>query len=106
MVIVDSQGRPIELNAQGFMLHPELWTPEVAALIARETEGVTELTRAHWKVIDYIRGFYLEHQLAPLIRLICKHTGIMLRDIYGLFPSGPAMGAAKCAGLPRPDGCV
>lgn len=106
MSFLDCGGRPIELNDQGFMLRPEEWTREVGEAIARSQEGVAAMTAEHWAVVDYIRGFYLENQLAPLIRLICKHTGLKLKHIYQLFPSGPALGATKVAGLPRPDGCV
>jgi tRNA 2-thiouridine synthesizing protein E len=41
-----------------------------------------------------------------MIRSICKTTGLPLKRIYELFPSGPAKGACKLAGLPKPDGCV
>jgi len=41
-----------------------------------------------------------------MVRSICKATGFPLRHIYELFPSGPAKGACKLAGLPKPDGCV
>jgi len=99
-------GRPIELSEKGFLTHPEEWNRDLAALLAKTAEGIDLLTKEHWEVVDYIRNFYLEHKLAPLIRLICKHTGFTLKYIYQLFPSGPAMGAAKVAGLPRPDGCV
>ncbi|MBN2358811.1 MAG: TusE/DsrC/DsvC family sulfur relay protein [Deltaproteobacteria bacterium] len=99
-------GRQIELNDSGFLLHPEEWDRELAAVLAESAEGIAALTEEHWAVVDYIRDFYLENKLAPLIRLICKSTGFTLKHIYQLFPSGPAMGAAKVAGLPRPDGCV
>lgn len=106
MALVDSHGKPVELNEQGFLRHPEDWSREIAAQLASSAEGIETLSAEHWRVIDYIRGFYLAHGLAPLIRLICKSTGFKLRYIYQLFPSGPAMGAAKLAGLPSPDGCI
>lgn len=99
-------GAPLEVNEDGFLVRPEVWNDDVALLLAREAEGVAELTADHWKVIRYIRGFYEEHGLAPLIRKICKTTGITLKRIYALFPSGPAKGACKVAGLPSADGCV
>jgi tRNA 2-thiouridine synthesizing protein E len=94
------------VNADGFLLEPEAWTEDVARLLAREQEGLAELGRDHWAVIRYIRGFYLEHGRAPMVRYICKTTGLKLKAVYGLFPSGPALGACKLAGLPNPDGCV
>jgi TusE/DsrC/DsvC family sulfur relay protein len=100
------RGAPLELNPDGFLIRPEEWTEELALFLAREEEGLQTLGPEHWAVIHYIRGFYLEHGLAPLIRKICKTTGLKLKTIYELFPSGPAKGACKLAGLPTPDGCV
>lgn len=97
---------PLELNEAGYLARPETWDRALALALAQQLEGLPELTRQHWTVIDYIRGFYEEHGLAPLIRNICRSTGIQLKTIYTLFPSGPAKGACKVAGLPGPDGCI
>ncbi len=70
------------------------------------SEAVETLTEDHWKVINYIRNYYLEFGIAPMIRKLCKETGFKLNEIYALFPSGPAKGACKLAGLPKPTGCV
>jgi TusE/DsrC/DsvC family sulfur relay protein len=77
----------------------------VAAALA-ETEGVDELTEEHWKLVKYLRDYYLEYGVAPMIRKLCKATGFKLNKVYELFPSGPAKGACKVAGLPKPTGCV
>ena len=69
-------------------------------------EGLENLTEDHWSVINYIREYFLEKKLAPMVRRVCKHTGFSLKHIFELFPSGPAKGACKLAGLPKPDGCV
>ena len=103
---LDYRGEPIEVNEDGFLMHPEQWSEELALFLAREAEGLESLSRNHWAVINYIREFWLEHDRAPLIRKICKTTGLKLKTIYELFPSGPAKGACKLAGLPSPDGCV
>ncbi len=71
------------------------------------SEGVTELTENHWKVINYLkRNYYTQFGIAPMIRKLCKETGFKLNEIYQMFPSGPAKGACKLAGLPKPTGCV
>jgi tRNA 2-thiouridine synthesizing protein E len=98
-------GRTYEVDEDGFLQEPERWNEEVAKDFAG-TESVTELTEAHWKVIKYIRGYYVEFGIAPMIRKLCKETGYKLKEIYELFPSGPAKGACKLAGLPKPTGCV
>ena len=106
MPTLDHGGTPLAVNEDGFLLDPGEWTEEIALFLAREQEGLEGLDNDHWAVLRYIRGFYLEHGRAPMIRYICKTTGIKLKAIYALFPSGPAKGACKLAGLPSPDGCV
>jgi len=95
-----------ELNEEGFMLAPARWNEAIAITLAKETEGLNLLTDDHWKVINYIRQYYLQYSQAPMIRKLCKETGISLKQVYILFPSGPAKGACKIAGLPKPSGCV
>ena len=100
------QGKTYELNEEGFLVRPEEWTEEVAVALAQAEEGLEELSKEHWAVIHYIRGYFIENKLAPMVRKVCQTTGLPLRRIYELFPSGPAKGACKVAGLPKPDGCV
>jgi TusE/DsrC/DsvC family sulfur relay protein len=106
MSVLEVKDKKIGLNEEGFLLHPEEWDEEVAKFLAKQEEGIDDLSEEHWKIIKYIRGYYLEKQLAPMVRKICKTTGFTLKHIYELFPSGPAKGACKLAGLPKPDGCV
>ena len=106
MPTLDYRGTPLPLSEAGFLVDPADWNEDVAMLLARDQEGLTELTKGHWAVLDYIRGFYLEHDRAPMVRYVCKHSGHKLKAIYELFPSGPAKGACKVAGLPNADGCV
>jgi tRNA 2-thiouridine synthesizing protein E len=103
---IDHNGRSLELNEEGFLVHPEEWDDEVALLLARAEENLDALTDEHWAVLRFIRRNYEEKQSAPMVRAICKTTGLPLKRIYELFPSGPAKGACKLAGLPKPDGCV
>jgi tRNA 2-thiouridine synthesizing protein E len=95
----------IEVDEDGFIQNPEEWNEEVAKALAT-TEGVEELTEDHWKVVNYLRDYYMKFGVAPMIRKLCKQTGYDLKTIYSLFPSGPAKGACKVAGLPKPTGCV
>jgi len=95
----------IEVDEDGFMQEPDLWNADVAAALAT-TEGVNEMTDEHWKVVNYLRDYYLKFGIAPMIRKVCKETGFPLKKIYELFPSGPAKGACKVAGLAKPTGCV
>jgi tRNA 2-thiouridine synthesizing protein E len=95
----------LEVDEDGFMQEPDVWNKEVAMALAT-TEGVDDLTEEHWKLVDYLRNYYLQFGVAPMIRKLCKETGFDLKKVYALFPSGPAKGACKVAGLPKPTGCV
>jgi tRNA 2-thiouridine synthesizing protein E len=98
-------GKDMEVDEDGFIQDPSAWDESVAADLAK-TEGVDDLGENHWKVVNYLREYYLEYNMAPMIRKLCKTTGFKLKEIYELFPSGPAKGACKVAGLPKPTGCV
>jgi len=95
----------IDVDEDGFMQEPEQWNEEVAKALAT-TEGVENLTDEHWKLVHYLREYYLKYGIAPMIRKLCKETGFPLKKVYELFPSGPAKGACKVAGLAKPTGCV
>jgi dissimilatory sulfite reductase related protein len=106
MPTIDFAGRQYEVNEEGFLAHPEEWTEDLAVFLARHEESLETLSDQHWAVIRFIRKHYEEKQSAPMVRSICKTTGVPLKQVYELFPSGPAKGACKVAGLPKPDGCV
>lgn len=98
-------GITVDVDEDGFIQDPDVWSEALAAAIAN-TEEVPELSEDHWKVVNYLRGYYQQFGIAPMIRKLCKETGFSLKYIYELFPSGPAKGACKIAGLPKPTGCV
>ena len=99
------EGTPIERDAEGFLQRPEQWTREMAGDIAADN-GIAELTDRHWQVIDYMRSTYLETGSAPTIRTLGKASGVPIKELYQLFPKGPAKLAAKVAGIPKPRGCI
>ncbi|MBS3968538.1 MAG: TusE/DsrC/DsvC family sulfur relay protein, partial [Clostridia bacterium] len=74
--------------------------------VLAKAEEVEELTEAHWELIRYLRNYYAEFGIAPMVRKLTKETGLKLNQVYELFPTGPAKGACKVAGLPKPTGCV
>jgi dissimilatory sulfite reductase related protein len=102
---IELEGRTFAVDNKGFLKTPEIWDQEVAALFAR-AQGIDALTDDHWKVLNYIRAYWLEHGRAPMIRVLCERTGLRLKQVYDLFPEGPAQGACRIAGLPKPEGCV
>jgi len=105
MPIFEQGDVKIEVDEDGFMQEPDQWNEAVAKALAT-TEGVQEMTEEHWKLANYLRDYYLKFGIAPMIRKLCKETGFSLKKVYELYPSGPAKGACKVAGLPKPTGCV
>ena len=95
----------VELNDEGFFVHPEQWTEEMAAELARR-EGIDPLTDAHWKVIRFMRAEYEAKGTGPTVRVLGKTSGVSVKELYQLFPKGPAKVAAKIAGIPKPRGCI
>jgi tRNA 2-thiouridine synthesizing protein E len=98
-------GIEIETDDDGFMQEPGKWNQEVAEGLARD-ENASPLTGDHWKIVNYIRDYFLKFGIAPPVRMVCKHTGFSLEIISVLFPHGLARQACKIAGLPKPTGCV
>jgi len=96
---------PPELDAKGYLIDFNAWTREMAVELAA-ADGISGLGPDHWRVIEFLRSHQATHGTAPMIRVLCKGTGCSLQQIYDLFPRGPAKGACRVAGLPRPDSCV
>ena len=94
----------IEFDKGGFMVDANAWTPEIAYALAAEM-GI-ELTDRHWIVINFARDEYFKNDDAPSLRRITKQTEVNTKEIYQLFPDGPAKQAARVAGLPKPTGCI
>lgn len=105
MPSVNVNGKEIEVDEDGFIVNFEEWNEDVARVFA-EMENIYEMNEDHWKVISYLRDYFKQFEIAPMIRKLCKETGFSLKYIYELFPMGPAKGACKLAGLPKPTGCV
>jgi len=95
----------VALNEEGFMINPNEWTKEIAEVIAVQ-EGIDVLTAEHWKIIDFCRKQGEASGKAPTLRQITSGTGISTKDLFTLFPKGPAKKVAKIAGLGKPEGCV
>jgi TusE/DsrC/DsvC family sulfur relay protein len=98
-------GKTVQVNEEGFMTNPAEWTKEIAVEIARE-EGLPELTDAHWKVIEFCRKEGAANGKAPTLRQITGGAGVTTKEMFALFPKGPAKKVAHIAGLGKPEGCV
>ncbi len=98
-------GKPVEFDEEGFMVNPSDWTEEIAQILAKE-EGIDALQEGHWKVIQFSRADYEEKGEAPGLRRITKEAGVPTKDLYKLFPKGPAKKVARISGLGKPHGCI
>jgi tRNA 2-thiouridine synthesizing protein E len=98
-------GKTIELDADGHMANRSDWTEEIARDLAKQ-EGIEELTDRHWLVINFMRKEFEAKGDAPSIRKLTKESGVATKELYQLFPKGPAKKSAKIAGLPKPKGCI
>jgi dissimilatory sulfite reductase related protein len=95
----------VEVDAEGFLTDPQQWDERLAEQIAREN-GIPELTARHWLVVKFMRDRYLTTGTAPSIRSLGKESGVPIKELYQLFPKGPAKLAAKIGGIPKPRGCI
>ncbi len=98
-------GKTVHVNDEGFMTDPGEWDKDIATAIAAE-EGVPALTPVHWQVIEFCRKDAAKDGKAPTLRRITTATGVSTKDMFALFPKGPAKKVARISGLGKPEGCV
>ena len=98
-------GKTVEVDAEGFLVNPDDWTEEMAPVLAEQV-GIYELTDRHWQVIRFMRKEFKERGQIPTVRRIKNAGGVPTKELYELFPEGPAKKAAYIAGLGKPQGCV
>jgi tRNA 2-thiouridine synthesizing protein E len=95
----------VDVDAEGFLTDPAQWDERIAEQIARDA-GIAELTERHWLVVRFMRDRYLQTGSAPSIRSLGKESGVPIKELYQLFPKGPAKLAARIGGIPKPKGCI
>ena len=105
MAKIELAGTTCEVDEHGFLQETDKWNEEIAGAYAA-LEDINELTEDHWLALNYLRNYYLENGICPMIRRLIKETGFTLKKLYDLFPNGPANSACKWAGVPKPTGCV
>ena len=105
MPILQVLDASLEVDAEGFLQKPEQWNEDLALEIAR-VNGIPDLNERHWMVIRFMRDTYLRTGTAPTIRTLGKDSGVPIKELYQLFPKGPAKLAAKIGGIPKPKGCI
>jgi tRNA 2-thiouridine synthesizing protein E len=98
-------GKIVDVNDEGFFTDPNQWTEDMAPQIA-VAEGIKELTGRHRQVIKFMRHEYEATGSGPTVRVLGKTSGVTIKELYQLFPNGPAKIAAKIAGIPKPRGCI
>ncbi len=102
----DVSGKKVQLDEDGFLQNPEVWNDDVALWMARSLLGMKDLGEEHWKLVRYLRQYWETYGVCPPIKMVTKFTQISLEHLYELFADGPAHGACKVAGAPKPTGCV
>lgn len=108
---IEVNGKVFETDEEGYLANLNEWNPEVATAMAKDED--VDLNESHWEVINFLREYYEEYQIAPAVRVLTKAIGKRLgpdkgnsKYLYELFPYGPGKQACKYAGLPKPTGCV
>jgi dissimilatory sulfite reductase related protein len=97
-------GKSVDVDAEGFFVSSEQWTPEIAIAVASEL-GL-QLTDQHWKVIEFVRADTKSQGQSPGPRRITTSSGVTMKDLYTLFPKGPGKLVARVAGVPKPKACL
>jgi TusE/DsrC/DsvC family sulfur relay protein len=105
MATMEVAGVSVERDSEGFLVDPAQWTRAIAEELARES-GIAELIPKPWTVVEFMRERYLTTGTAPSIRSLGKESGVSIKELYQLFPKGPAKLAAKIGGIPKPRGCI
>jgi len=105
MPTVTYAGHDVIVNDEGFFTDPSRWREEMAPEIAKAA-GIDELTPRHWQVITFMRDQYRVKGTGPTVRVLGKTSGVGVKELYQLFPRGPAKTAARIAGIPKPRGCI
>ncbi|GAB4454228.1 MAG: TusE/DsrC/DsvC family sulfur relay protein [Anaerolineae bacterium] len=98
-------GKTVEFDEEGFLADPKSWTEDIAQALAEEI-GLGQLTDGHWKVINFSREDFAATGEAPTLRRITKEAGVPTKELYQLFPKGPAKKVALVSGLGKPHGCI
>ena len=98
-------GVEVRLNEEGFFEDPNQWTEDMAVEMAK-ADGIDSLTDQHWTVLKFMRKEFFEKGTGPTVRVLGKTSGVSVKDLYILFPKGPAKMAARLAGIPKPKGCI
>lgn len=98
-------GVDVTVNEEGFFEDPDQWTEAMAVELAKEA-GIDPLTDQHWTVIRFMRSEYFDKGTGPTVRVLGKTSGVSVKELYQLFPKGPAKTAARIAGIPKPRGCI
>ena len=105
MSVREVAGKPVEFDEEGYMLNSSEWDEAVAMALAKEI-GITPLTERHWEVINFCRSDSQVQGDAPTLRRITKVAGVPTKELYQLFPKGPAKKVAYVSGLSKPSGCI
>ena len=108
---IEVDGKSVATNENGFLENPDDWSQSVAEAMAASED--LALTKEHWDVINFLREYFEEYQIAPAVRVLTKAIAKKFgkekgnsKYLYSLFPYGPGKQGCRFAGLPKPTGCI
>lgn len=108
---LEFDGQRYRVHPSGNLVDPSVWSEPLGKHLA-EREGLT-LTPDHWEVIRFLRGFYFQYGITPMVKLLVTHMQDQDGDhrinesyLYELYPGGPSRQGSRIAGLPEPQGCI
>jgi len=111
MATLEIGGKTVETDEEGYLINLDDWNDEIAVFLAKQDN--IELAEDHWEIINFLREYYQEYQIAPAVRVLTKAVSKKLgkskgnsKYLYELFPYGPGKQACRFAGLPKPTGCI
>jgi tRNA 2-thiouridine synthesizing protein E len=103
--------RAVALDGDGFLLDWRAWDEGLAVALAAQDD--LTLTPAHWEILRFLRRYYTDYGLTPVLRILARAIARRLGPdkgtrayLYGLFPLGPVRQGARYAGLPKPPSCI
>ena len=103
MAKVTLGGKEIEIDEDGFIQEPDKWDNAVAEDIAK-VEQAYPMGEDHWKLVNYLRDYYVKYEIAPPIRMLGKADGDRPEEDLRAVPWRPGQGRLQGCGPAEADG--
>ena len=101
MSAIESSGRKILVDKDGYLINQDEWDDEIAKALALQ-EGFAVLTPEQMDVVRFMRKYYFANHVFPMLNKVCSVTHQPKQCVHDLFVNPEK--AWKIAGLPKQDG--